>query len=216
MEEKKFDEEIYPLEKSMSGTNAFYIADCDVVGHTAAYCACLKRVADRQNGRLSELYASCGVAIDRKSCRAAKLRKEEIAAGKALYYISRAKLQAHEASENAAFAASISSRKIATPSMPTSVPYTSSRHSSYKPSKPASVVTPSLEQNGFAAAINIAMQEEAVKQKTALEVPEQKEVKPVSTKEHLLETATVSSGMSLLEIARQRINNQKEKQHEQV
>lgn len=91
---KFIDDETYPVEASESGDNAFYMNGCDAVGGRPNYAACLAKCAARKKGRLSELYSECSAAIGGKRCPALEMRKQEIAAGKALYFISRPKLKA--------------------------------------------------------------------------------------------------------------------------
>lgn len=93
MSEQFEDIEIYPAEASEQGINAYYLDNCEHVGHRPAYCACLKKVADRKNGRLASHLSDCSAAIGRKDCRAAKMRKEELAEGRAIYFINRLKLR---------------------------------------------------------------------------------------------------------------------------
>lgn len=89
------DDEQYPAEMSASGDNAYYIEQCSVVGHRPAYASCLCKVADRKEGRLQAAYAECSAAIGKKMCPAQRMRKEELAEGKAIYFISRIKLRAY-------------------------------------------------------------------------------------------------------------------------
>ncbi|MCL2874806.1 MAG: hypothetical protein FWF12_00630 [Betaproteobacteria bacterium] len=92
--EKFNDTEIYPVEASESGNNAYHIPGCEHVGHQPAYAACLKRVAERKNGRLAVQHAECSAAIGKKECCAAKMRKEELVEGRAIYFINRKKQRA--------------------------------------------------------------------------------------------------------------------------
>jgi hypothetical protein len=189
----------YSLEKSLSGTNAFYINDCAVAGHTAAYCSCLKKIMDNQNARLPAVYQSCGEAIDRNQCKAARLRREEVAAGHALYFISRARLNVKFEAERAALQdqiASYSNKKSAF-NMPIARPAP----------KPAPV---EFDSGGgdYAAAINKAMLE-AAKPEPKKEVV----VEPVAPKAKSVVTAVESAkpalaqkpGLSLIEMARAKL-----------
>lgn len=98
MSQKEFvDDEVYPVEASGLGINAYHVPGCGVVGHQPAYAACLKKIADRKNGRLPTHLAECSAAIGKKECPAQKLRKEELEKGYAIYFINRPKLRAfHE------------------------------------------------------------------------------------------------------------------------
>lgn len=93
MEIQYSDETVYPLEASKSGDNAYYIRRCPHIGHCPAYAACLKRIADNDAEKLDSLYADCGAAMRNGGCDAVKMRKEEEAAGHAIYFISRPKLR---------------------------------------------------------------------------------------------------------------------------
>lgn len=85
------DSEVYPLEMSESGRNAFYIADCDVVGHRPPYAACLHRISLNARKELKD-NEDCVRAIQQGTCRALALRREEIKAGHAIHFINRDKL----------------------------------------------------------------------------------------------------------------------------
>jgi len=102
MSEKFEDAEIYPVEKSASGENAYYLENCEVVGHRPAYCACLRKVEDRKKGRLATAHSDCSAAIGKKQCAAQRMKKEELVKGQAIYFISRKKLAAFCQSEEAA------------------------------------------------------------------------------------------------------------------
>lgn len=96
-EQEQFrDSEIYPAEASEQGCNAFYLDNCEHVGHRPAYAACLKKVVERKDGRLATQYSECSAAIGRKECHAAKMRKEELAEGRAIYFINRNKLRSFQ------------------------------------------------------------------------------------------------------------------------
>jgi hypothetical protein len=84
------DTEVYPVEASATGNNAYY-HHCDQVGHTAPYASCLKHVADRKNGKLDSIFSDCSAAIGRKDCPAIKMCQQEKDAGKALFFVNRAK-----------------------------------------------------------------------------------------------------------------------------
>ena len=194
----------YSLEKSFSGSNAFYIQDCATAGNTAAYCACLKKGMDHQNGRLATMYSQCGDAIDRNSCKAARMRREEVAAGHALFYISRARINAQYESDKA-----ISDAKLASmyaPKKSWGVPVS-------KP-KPAQADTTGqsfdIGDSSYATAINMAIAEGVKSEPEVVVVaPEKKEVAPIEVKQVALPPASslsvaVKVGMSLIEMARKR------------
>lgn len=93
MTDKFEDIEIYPAEASEQGCNAYYLPGCEIAGHRPAYAACLKKIADRKNGRLNSSIAECSAAIGKKECPAQRMRKEEIVEGRAIYFINRNKLR---------------------------------------------------------------------------------------------------------------------------
>jgi hypothetical protein len=84
----------YPVGASLLGTNAYYLEYCGMGGHRPAYAACLNRVSAVKNGAsLGANCTECSSAINVRSCPAIALREEELEAGRALYYINRAKQQ---------------------------------------------------------------------------------------------------------------------------
>jgi hypothetical protein len=87
------DPEVYPLDASKSGTNAHHINGCRVVGQSQPYAACLNRIAEYEAGGAIESMGECRRAIGGPACEAWKMREEENKAGKALFYVNRAKLQ---------------------------------------------------------------------------------------------------------------------------
>lgn len=94
------DETIYPPEVSAGGINAFYMPGCDHVGHRPSYAICLNKIMHyERNGKLDDLHG-CGQQISSKLCPALKLRAEEKAAGKAIYFIHREKLQAFKSEQD--------------------------------------------------------------------------------------------------------------------
>lgn len=94
MSEKFEDAENYPVESSASGENAYYLNNCEVVGHRPAYCVCLRKIEERKNGALATVYSDCSAAIGKKQCPAQRMRKEELAEGRAIYFINRRKVNA--------------------------------------------------------------------------------------------------------------------------
>ncbi|MFM0095704.1 hypothetical protein PQQ87_08825 [Paraburkholderia nemoris] len=93
--ERFVDLERYPVERSASGENAYYLEQCSVTNSRPSYAACLKRVADRKQGRLATEFADCSAAIGKKSCPAQAMQRAEQEAGYALYFIPRLKLLEH-------------------------------------------------------------------------------------------------------------------------
>lgn len=86
------DIEIYPLEASAKGTNACYVDTCLVVGYRPSYASCLAKVEARKEGRLPTAQADCSTAIGRCECPAQAMRKQEVEAGQAIFFINRRKL----------------------------------------------------------------------------------------------------------------------------
>ncbi len=84
------DDETYPIEKSAEGTNAYYCEFCNFAGYRPAYASCLNRIINGCNGALE---ASCATAIGQGHCMALKMQKEELKANKAIYYINRVKMR---------------------------------------------------------------------------------------------------------------------------
>jgi len=87
---------------SCGGDNAFYLGHCGVVDHRPPYAMCLKHIADRKEGRLDPRWAACSAAVGNKTCAALKLRKEEIAADQALYFVPRSRVQEMAAERDSA------------------------------------------------------------------------------------------------------------------
>lgn len=80
---------IYPPEKSMSGRNSTY-RFCEARGQSAAYAVCLHTLKAIDENRLDSNQAiDCQRAYCHGQCVAADMRKEEIAAKQALYYVER-------------------------------------------------------------------------------------------------------------------------------
>jgi hypothetical protein len=90
------DDEIYTIEKSAEGTNAYYCDYCNVAGYRPNYASCLRRIKDAEKGELSTVEASCGTAIKRGICPSLELQREEVKAGKALYYLNRIKMRQNQ------------------------------------------------------------------------------------------------------------------------
>jgi len=89
MSQSAEQELIYPIEKSASGKNA-YFHFCDIRGSKPSYAVCLHIIKAREEGRTQgEDFADCARACNRGECNAFKMRAEEIAAGRSLYYIER-------------------------------------------------------------------------------------------------------------------------------
>lgn len=91
------DTEVYPIEKSAEGTNAYYCEYCPAAGYRPNYASCLRRIDDSKVGRLDSNDATCAAAIaNGVACMVVGMRKEEEKAGKAIYYINRKKLRENQ------------------------------------------------------------------------------------------------------------------------
>lgn len=91
------DEEVYPIEQSTLGTNAYYCDYCGAAGYRPNYASCLRRIEDHKLGRLDSNEAACGAAIASGSaCMVIGMRKEEEQAGHAIYYVNRTKLRENQ------------------------------------------------------------------------------------------------------------------------
>lgn len=146
----------YPPQQSMGGINAYNFA-CKPIGYSPGYCVCLHKIAayERDDGKLAS-YPECEKAIRNNDCPALKMRAEEQAAGKALYFLDRNLLR-EEMDKH--FSASIPKFR----SDPK--PFAGGRPAPKKAQTPqvAPQVTPqaALPEDGYAAAINAAIAESA-------------------------------------------------------
>ncbi|SUE95833.1 Uncharacterised protein [Ectopseudomonas mendocina] len=83
------EDQLYPVEKSMSGKNAFYHF-CDVRGNQQSYAVCMHTVKAIEENRVkSDQFIECQRACTHDTCPAKAMRAEERAAGHALYYKER-------------------------------------------------------------------------------------------------------------------------------
>ena len=193
----------YPLEDSESGKNAFYFSDCEVPGHTVAYCVCLKKIKDHNEGKLSLAHSDCGSAIDRNQCKAARLRREEKEVGHALYFISRKRLN----DEYDAMRAAAGERMTALCmkkdkfNMPKSK---SAASVEKKIDKTFAADTDADEGNDYAAAINAAISK-TIAEKPKPEPESEPKAAPVPQKKPAAQAVPARGGMSLIEMARARM-----------
>ena len=186
----------YPPEQSMGGINT-YTVSCRVVGYTPGYCVCLHKIAAFERDGELKSYAECDKGIRSGDCPALGLRAEERKAGKALYFVDRnllrEEMDKYFADQNASFRPA-----RATPVKP-SIPLDSGIvKKNTQPAKPApsATVKSSIEDDGYAAAINAAIRETQAAQKPEESMPQA----PVQS----VEPST--KGMSLLELARLHLN----------
>lgn len=189
-EKEQFEDiEIYPAEASEQGCNAFYLDSCEHVGHRPAYAACLKKVELRKHGRLDISYSDCSAAIGKKECRAMKMRKEELAEGRALYFINRNKLRSFQQ-----YQAEMEQQRFAAMSFGK----TDKKGPKARPEPVAPKIEPAKPQHfldmntgSYADAIN-----------AAIKPKEPAEPAPKSVQQTPAPVAPVKAGMSLLEMAR--------------
>ena len=80
-----------PIEDSANGKTNAFSHYCGSVMHSKNYAVCLHLIEERKAGRLSPQYADCSVSIGKKNCPALAMRKQEIEAGKALFFRERIK-----------------------------------------------------------------------------------------------------------------------------
>lgn len=80
-----------PIEDSANGKTNSYSHYCASVMHSKNYAVCLHLIEERKLGRLSSQYADCSTSIGKKNCPALAMRKQEIEAGKALFFKERIK-----------------------------------------------------------------------------------------------------------------------------
>lgn len=186
----------YPPEQSMGGINT-YTVSCRVVGYSPGYCVCLHKIAAFERDGELKSYADCDKGIRSGDCPALGLRAEERKAGKALYFVDRnllrEEMDRYFATQNESFR----SARVTT-TKPT-VPLDSGIvKKSTQPAKPAasSTVKSSIEDDGYAAAINAAIRETQA-------APKSEEPKPQAPAQSVAPSA---KGMSLLELARLHLN----------
>lgn len=181
----------YPPEHSAAGVNTFTVKGCKVVGHTPGYCVCLNKIKAFERDRVLTSYPECERAISGKVCPALDMRREEQAAGKALYFIDRALLREEMDKAFAGVSARFAPTKTVAPASK-SVAATPAPTPAPKPSF--------AEEDGYAAAINAAIKEAA--QLVAAPTPEPKVVSP--------SPSPVNKGLSMVERTRLQMGLNKE------
>ena len=186
----------YPPKQSAGGTNTYTVKGCAVVGHTPGYCVCLNKImAFERDGALTS-YSECEKAISNRTCRALDMRKEEQVAGKALYYIDRALLREEM---DKAFADS-------TPRFTPSKAAPIVRPERIAPVAPKPIVKPVepnyMPEDGYAAAINVAIKEAQQPVPAPAPIPEPKVASP--------SPSSVNKGLSMIEKARLQMGLNKE------
>jgi hypothetical protein len=196
---------VYPPEKSAGGTNAFTVEGCEVAGCKTGYSYCLSKVSALERSKtLGKVSPKCERAILGHFCPALAMRQEEREAGKALYYID---YELYREELDKAFAVPVprkASAKYAAPLLRANLAPIKPEQADFTPieqvKKPAS---PFIEQDGYAAAINVAIQEAAQSEPVKLQpIPEPKVVSP--------SPSPVAKSLSMLERARLQMGLNKE------
>ena len=182
-------------EFSMGGINAFSHG-CKTVGFTPGYAVCLHKMAAYERDGGLKAYPECEKAIRNKDCPAIAMRKEELVAGKALYFIDRNILR-EEMDKH--FKAQVPDRT------PAKAP------SKFNTTKATPAPAPKVESDnrlmampegdGYAAAINAAIAEA----NAATPVKEEPKVAAPSPSEQ-------PKRPSLMELARMKMGNQTKEQ----
>lgn len=159
------DDEIYPVEESGTGRNAFY-HQCEVVGHRPAYCICVGKVHAYNRGQRN-FWPECITAMEYNQCGAVKMLAEEVAKGQAIHFINRIKLAAFNglAEERA------NARFVPRESNVAAKPVFESAHvkamfdgpppakAAPVPLKKSGTVLDHIDDTGYATAINAAIKE---------------------------------------------------------
>jgi hypothetical protein len=153
------DDTLYPPEASARGDNAHYLDYCDAGGHRPGYAVCLNKIRAQEEGRLVGQLGGCEGAIGLRQCPAFHMRDKERLEGRALYYVSRSKLNEHIAELNRLPVRStfLDELKEASNASRTKV---AKRTEPVKPAPAQAPIVASME-GGYAAAINAAIAETA-------------------------------------------------------
>jgi hypothetical protein len=150
------DDTLYPPEASARGDNAHYLDYCEAGGHRPGYAVCLNKIRAVEERRLEGLLGGCETAITGRTCPAFHLRDKERLEGRALYYISRSRLNEHIAELNRQPVQSTFLTELKEAGNASRAKVAAKRTEPVKP-QPAPLVA-SME-GGYAAAINAAMAE---------------------------------------------------------
>lgn len=184
-------DEFYPMSASADGNkNAFHLGNCDLVGHRPPYASCLFKIGEWKAERLGPACTSCATAMARNECPAQAMRAEELLAGKAIYYIDRARLRAQNDGREEQAQVRLNDLLISGG--------VSLRKANLSPKAPLKSVTVTVksadfmdaQQGSYADAINLAVQEQPVAAAVA----------PPPPVVHVIQA--VRAGMSMVEIAR--------------
>lgn len=205
------DTEIYPVEKSAEGTNAYYCEYCPAAGYRPNYASCLRRISDHKKGLLESNETACAAPIaNGKACMAAVMLDQEEKAGRALYYVNRKKMRENQITNARAMGIKLGERierTLASPKL---------NASSYRNTQPnAKLIPQGIEHKPefkaaptFADAINkrtkeLAKEQAAEKATTANASPSESNQVSYS-KDKSPVTNLDTKGLSLLEIAKLR------------
>jgi hypothetical protein len=195
IEQSKFqDDEIYPVEASAWGKNAFY-HNCEVVGHSPAFCICVNKLNAYKRGQRN-FNPECIAAIEYNQCGAVKMLAAEVEKGQAIHFVNRTKLQEFNRGQEERAQSGFAPRESRTPAKPV---FESARikamfdDPSPAPTVKAPVIKPvstSFSSDGYAAAINAAVKQES---------------QPLAAVVARAPSVPATGGMSLIEMARQQL-----------
>lgn len=82
----KLIQDEYPLDASRGGCNTVF-HHCDVYQGRPSYASCLTVMDQAMEGKNFDLRPECHKAVANKTCPAMKLRKAELQAGRALFFV---------------------------------------------------------------------------------------------------------------------------------
>lgn len=202
MKEGFVDEEVYTPEMSAGGVNAYYMDGCDAVGHRPAYGVCLHKIACYEREKKLPPGMLCETEIRNRKCPALKMRQEERDAGVALYFVNRVKMrefvEKREEEEREALKAKRKMDITAGKSKYKLIELPSDSKANKPAPKPGVKKIEESPQNGYAEAINRAVSK----------LDEEKSETPPAQQEAQVEMPAqpAKAGMSLLELARMRLN----------
>lgn len=183
-------DEIKTIEDSANGKTNGYILTCSAIGQRRYYATCVHIVSQVGNSKFEPLYGDCFDAIKKKTCPAASMRKEEIAEGKGIYFAERKMVEmvapiTSESEKELRDSGKIKTKGRMTTILPASAPASKRDNDDFA-------------INGFADAINAAMEKETAK---VIETV----VKPQKPKPASEVQIKAMPGESLLDIARRKL-----------
>ena len=169
------DDTEYPVTASTGGNNA-HCVHCSI-GYSGSYCVCLHKIAAVGRG-MPTSNPDCDTAIRNRVCEAVHMREQELAAGKALFFVDRNKQRAfHDEQAAKALALKPVEKKFGE-NMPSKLPprpagtahalhefaddrQRTPKTEAFKPVKPVKPVKPLVPDTGndYANAINAAISE---------------------------------------------------------